>query len=87
MVADRVACVQGRNTQRNRNEAARTPNLPMLWPVWQSEAALEPNVVILTNLKCHVTSFRVMSLLASKNYWMLSSHYCTTKPHRNLAVV
>ena len=51
---------QGRNTLRNRNEAARERNLPMLWPVWQSGAALKPIVVVLTNLKGHVTSFRVV---------------------------
>ena len=41
---------EGRNTLRNRNEAARALLLPTLWPVRQSGAALEPNVIELTNL-------------------------------------
>ena len=35
---------QGKNKLRNRNEAAHAQLLPMLWPVRQSGAALEPNV-------------------------------------------
>ena len=45
---------------KESEEAARTQNLPMLWPVRKWRAALEPNVAVLTNLKCHVTSFRVV---------------------------
>ena len=46
----RIHFSQGRNKLRNRIEAARARYLPLLWPVRQSGAALEPNDVILTNL-------------------------------------
>ena len=40
----------GQNRLRNRIEAARAQYLPLLWPVPQLGAVVEPNDVILTNL-------------------------------------
>ena len=58
-------------TKESEWSCART-DLPMLWPVRQSGAAFEPKVVVLTNLKHHLTSFQVV--VVASTFLVFSTH-------------